>query len=128
MVQLKQTLQDLATPQKAPVDKVALAVNNDEIDIHYEIRQQHKVVVKLREQLIDPITGDIQEKIPTRTAKETISAFTSFLTAVMRVEDKVDRTRQLKLVEDLTVATVKKYLTDEQQDEFLLKLEQAYER
>lgn len=155
MTNLRNTLNTLATPQKAPIDKVALAVsylvNNpdlvpysekkrlmeafpsptsvstkDGFDIYEEIQQQHKVVIKLREQLIDPNTGEIQAKIPTRAAKETISSFTTFLSAVMRVEDKVDRTRRLKQVEDITVAVVKEFLDAEQQDEFINRLEAAY--
>jgi hypothetical protein len=117
---LRQNQRAMTAEQKASL--LALMPESAEtFDVHQEIASQYTLIRAIRNELVD-VRGYLKQDFDSRTAKELITAITSFTSLYLKSQEALDKDKQMLLIEQAFVETVKS-MPPEDQDRFYAELE-----
>jgi hypothetical protein len=117
---LRQNQRAMTAEQKASL--LALMPESAEtFDVHQEIASQYTLIRAIRNELVD-VRGYLKQDFDSRTAKELITAVTSFTSLYLKSQEALDKDKQMLLIEQAFVETVKS-MPPEDQDRFYAELE-----
>jgi hypothetical protein len=117
---LRQNQRAMTAEQKASL--LALMPESAEtFDVHQEITSQYTLIRAIRNELVDA-RGYLKQDFDSRTAKELITAVTSFTSLYLKSQEALDKDKQMLLIEQAFVETVKS-MPPEDQDRFYAELE-----